>query len=245
MRAVSLALLAGLVCACSASEAAPTRTPTRISSTPTAAITAIPTAEPSFTALFESSSLTEQAGQPTATTGPTQTPTLTPQPMVTPSASLTPTLAATAKITVTTALKAKPSATKAPTKVVTVKPSATRLPTNAPTVEPTAKPATVAPTQAPAAALALQIVSVTSPIAKGANATLSAKTSPGASCTIAVYYKTKSTAAGLTPKAADANGDVSWAWKVGASTTPGVWRIVVTASKDGKKVSVETPFEVR
>jgi micrococcal nuclease len=91
----------------------------------------------------------------------------------------------------------------------------------------------------------LQIVSLSSPIAKGANATLTAKTLPGASCTIAVYYKSKSSAAGLTPKAADGNGDVSWTWKVGASTTPGTWRIVVTAARDGKKVSVETPFVVQ
>jgi hypothetical protein len=60
-----------------------------------------------------------------------------------------------------------------------------------------------------------------------------------------VYYKTKSTAAGLGPKTADASGDVSWTWKVGASTTPGTWRIVVTASKEGKKVTVETTFEVQ
>jgi len=254
LRPLALSFLLVTVCACSTPEAAPTRAPTRISSTPTAAVTARPTAEPSFTALFESSSLTQEAEHPAATTEPTQTLTVTPLPTVTPSASLTPTIAATAKITVTTALKAKASATKAPTKAVTVKPSATKPPTRAATVKPTAKPATIAPTEAPAAeptsapaaALTLQIVSVTSPVKGGANATLRAKTIPGANCSITVHYKSgPAEAAGLGPKNADTQGNVSWIWKVGARTTAGTWSIVVTASKDGQTVTAETTFQVQ
>lgn len=88
----------------------------------------------------------------------------------------------------------------------------------------------------------LEIVSVTSPVAKGAIASLTAKSAPNASCSITVYYKSgASEAQGLDPKTADSNGMVSWSWKVGARTTPGIWRIVVTCNQ----VTQETTFTVQ
>ena len=93
--------------------------------------------------------------------------------------------------------------------------------------------------------LALEIVSVTSPVSPGAYATLEARAPPRALCTIAVYYKSgRSTASGLGPKQADNNGYASWTWKVGTRTTPGSWRIVVTATYEGQTVSQETYFTV-
>lgn len=93
--------------------------------------------------------------------------------------------------------------------------------------------------------LILQVISVSSPVAPGGRATLVAHTTPGANCTIRVYYKSgASNAAGLSPQSADANGDVSWTWNVGRSTTPGNWRIVVTATAGGKTMTEETHFEV-
>jgi hypothetical protein len=93
--------------------------------------------------------------------------------------------------------------------------------------------------------LFLEIVSVTSPIGKGYTATLQAKTVPEAYCTITVYYKSgPSSASGLYGKTADSQGNVSWSWKVGTRTTPGSWRIVVTASLDGETVSQTTYFTV-
>jgi len=92
----------------------------------------------------------------------------------------------------------------------------------------------------------LDIVSVTSPISPGAYATLNASAPPGAQCSIVVYYKSgPSTAQGLYNKQADVNGDVSWTWKVGTRTTPGSWRIVVTATYEGRRTSQETYFTVR
>ena len=92
----------------------------------------------------------------------------------------------------------------------------------------------------------IEIVSVTSPVSPGAYATLKASAPPGAQCSIAVYYKSgRSTAQGLYAKQADMNGDVSWTWKVGTRTTPGSWRIVVTATYDGETISQETYFTVR
>lgn len=66
-------------------------------------------------------------------------------------------------------------------------------------------------------------------VGRGGNATLQVKTAPNTPCSIEVDYKSgPSTAAGLVPKASDGEGNVSWTWKVGANTTPGVWPITVT-----------------
>jgi competence protein ComEC len=87
---------------------------------------------------------------------------------------------------------------------------------------------------------AIEITSVTSPISKGSNATLSAKTSPNTSCTITVYYKSgASHAAGLDPKTADVNGIVSWTWKVASNTTSGTWKIVVICNGVTKETTIK------
>jgi len=118
--------------------------------------------------------------------------------------------------------------------------SSSPTPTPTPTPSPTLTP-TPTPTE-----LSLQIVSVTSPVNAGSYATLVAKTVPGANCDITVYYKSgPSTAAGLYSKTADSNGNVSWTWKVSTNTTPGSWRIVVTASLGGKTASQTTYFTVQ
>ncbi len=94
--------------------------------------------------------------------------------------------------------------------------------------------------------LSLEIVSVTSPVAPGSKATLTAKTLPGAQCTIIVYYLSgPSKASGLNLKNADITGTVSWTWKVGTNTTRGSWRIVVVSSLFGKSVAQETHFTVQ
>jgi competence protein ComEC len=111
---------------------------------------------------------------------------------------------------------------------------------------PRAPPPQATEVPAQAGPLTLEIVSVTSPIAPGAIATLQAKTAPGADCTITVYYKSgPSTAAGLEAKQSDGGGNVSWSWKVGTRTTPGTWSIVVTASLNGQTVTQETTFMVQ
>ena len=96
------------------------------------------------------------------------------------------------------------------------------------------------------AELSFQIVSVTSPVSPGANATLVAQTEIGANCDIDVYYKSgASKAQGLYPKTAGSSGRVSWTWKVGTRTTPGNWQIVVKASYKGKTITQSTYFTVR
>lgn len=91
-------------------------------------------------------------------------------------------------------------------------------------------------------AVGLEILSVTSPVDKGSLATLIVKTSPNASCTITVAYKSgPSHASGLGPKSADAGGTVSWTWRVAAGTTSGTWPIDVTCNG----VTKSTTFTVR
>jgi beta-lactamase superfamily II metal-dependent hydrolase len=94
--------------------------------------------------------------------------------------------------------------------------------------------------------LSLAVVSLTSPVSPGTTARLTIKTMPGAACTITVYYKSgPSQAAGLGSQNADDNGVATWQWRVGAGTTPGIWRIVVTATGDAGSTELEIPLEVR
>jgi endonuclease YncB( thermonuclease family) len=75
----------------------------------------------------------------------------------------------------------------------------------------------------------LTITQAPGTVSRGATATVAVKTTPGASCSITVIYKSgPSEAQGLSPKQADGAGNVSWSWKVGSSTTPGTWPVIIT-----------------
>jgi hypothetical protein len=126
----------------------------------------------------------------------------------------------------------------------TVQPTQAALPTAKATTAPQPTPQ---PTQnSGGGSLSISIVSLTSPINKGATATLTIHTLPGAACTITVYYKSgPSSAAGLTPKTADGSGTVTWSWKVGTNTTAGIWSIAVTSSLNGQQTSQTIPFTVK
>jgi beta-lactamase superfamily II metal-dependent hydrolase len=70
-----------------------------------------------------------------------------------------------------------------------------------------------------------------SPVSRNQNATLTAKTSPNAPCSIIVHTKSgTSSAQGLNSKNADGNGKVSWVWRIGPNTTLGTWGIDVTCN---------------
>jgi len=112
-------------------------------------------------------------------------------------------------------------------------------------VTTTTKTTTPTTTTATNSTLSLDIISVTSPVSAGSNATLTVRTSPGAQCNITVYYKSgASSASGLGSKTADSDGNVSWTWKVGAKTTAGTWKIVVSASINGQSITKNTTFTV-
>ncbi len=93
--------------------------------------------------------------------------------------------------------------------------------------------------------LFLDLVSVTSPVEIGEEATVAVKTLPGAECTIRVRYQSGwCTAAGLYSKQADGHGGVSWTWYVGPEATPGTWLIYVTSRLNEEVARLETYFTV-
>jgi hypothetical protein len=118
--------------------------------------------------------------------------------------------------------------------------------TPASTANVTAPPETSVVT-APAASLSVSITALPTSVAHGANATLVAITSPGATCSASVTYAsgTVSSAAGLqTHPVAGSSGTVSWTWKVGSSTGPGTSHAYVTCSLGGDSVSASKDFAV-
>jgi hypothetical protein len=99
---------------------------------------------------------------------------------------------------------------------------------------PAAKPTSPAPGK-------VELVSVTSPISAGSEATLVVDAPSGAACSIVVTYKSgPSSAAGLYPQSVH-SGRISWTWTVGTRTTPGRWPIDVSCGAAG---SVHTSFDV-
>jgi uncharacterized protein (DUF58 family) len=85
-----------------------------------------------------------------------------------------------------------------------------------------------------AASASVRLVSKTSPVKAGANATLTVKVSPSRACSISVYYTTVvSKAKGLNKKTPK-GGRVTWTWKVGSNTIAGRHKIVVSCGSAGK-----------
>jgi hypothetical protein len=112
--------------------------------------------------------------------------------------------------------------------------AATAAPTSTSSPTPAAAPT--------AAGATTQIISVTSPVARNANATVRVQTVASASCTIVVQYASgPSKARGLEPKTADGAGAVAWTWVVGPNTTRGTWPITVTCGG----ISASTAFTVQ
>lgn len=92
-----------------------------------------------------------------------------------------------------------------------------------------AETVTVPITAAPAESETLRLVSVTSPVGRNSSATVVIQGAPNTRYEISVYYSTTaSTAKGLEPASTDANGNLSWTWKVGGRTKAGEHKIVVS-----------------
>ena len=200
-----LLVLAFVVGCSSPTNIEPTREPPKVTQVINGTATYTLTPAPTAT-------LTPIAETPTKTAISTATPTRTPQPTAT-------------KIKVLATLaKIAPTNTKAA-------PTSTKPPTVAPT-SPPASPPTATNTPVPQVGIAL--LGLTSPVSKGANASITIQTSPGANCSITVIYKSgPSSAAGLYPKTAGGDGVVSWTWKVGTRTTSGTWPIKIDCTPGG------------
>jgi len=101
-------------------------------------------------------------------------------------------------------------------------------------------------TAAGAIDVGVDLVSLTTPVAPFTDATLAAKTVPGAACTIVVLYKSgPSRARGLVPREANSRGVVSWTWRVGSNTTTGRWPVIVRCSVRDDVGELRALLEVR
>ncbi|HLJ62210.1 MAG TPA: hypothetical protein VKZ50_21015 [bacterium] len=90
------------------------------------------------------------------------------------------------------------------------------------------------------------LVSLTSPVGPGHDATIVVQTAPGAHCLVGVAYKSgPSHAAGLAPKNADAKGRVAWTWRVGSATTPGTWPVTVVCAAGEQQGTVTALLVVK
>jgi hypothetical protein len=132
----------------------------------------------------------------------------------------------------------------------TARPSATSRVSAQPSIQPSAQPSSkpsAQPSISSGDALSVRITSLPASIKHGANATLVAVTSPGATCSASVTYAsgTVSSAKGLqTEPGAGSSGKVSWTWKVGTSTKPGVSSAEVTCQFGASSASTSKSFRV-
>ncbi len=83
------------------------------------------------------------------------------------------------------------------------------------------------------AKVGISVQTLTSPVSRGGNSSISIKTLPTATCSIKFTYnsdKRESKDSGLIPKAADEFGVLSWTWTVTPDTQSGVWPVEVTCA---------------
>jgi micrococcal nuclease len=119
-------------------------------------------------------------------------------------------------------------------------PAAVTVPAVAPPGE-TLPAAVTAPAVAPPGeAEGLSFISMKTPVSRGEKASVTVHGTPGATYEIAVYYKSKSEAAGLEPRVAGGDGVVTWSWRVGSATKPGAYALEVIGGGETLRV----PFEV-
>ncbi len=86
----------------------------------------------------------------------------------------------------------------------------------------------------------LTVVASSLRVAPGQYASVEIRTTPGVLATIEVLYASgPSRAAGLAARKADGEGQVVWSWRVGTSTTPGSWPVVITAGGHTLKLALQ------
>ena len=137
-------------------------------------------------------------------------------------------------------VRVTPTSTQTPTP--TLRPTPTQKPTKVPTEQPTIA-TKQAPTPAPITrSIGITILEYTDVVKRGSFASIKIQGAPNTDYTCEVEYKSgMSSADGLGTKRSDANGIVSWRWKVGTRTslnyTPSIYI-------DGGGDSISVDFEV-
>jgi hypothetical protein len=105
------------------------------------------------------------------------------------------------------------------------------------------------PAEAPGAgvggAVPLELVRLTSPVARNSEAAVTIQTAVGARCTIQVRYRSgPSKARGLGPSTADGDGTITWSWRVGYRTSIGEWPIDVACDLGSNKAQLRASLTV-
>ena len=86
----------------------------------------------------------------------------------------------------------------------------------------------------------ISLVSLTSPVSRGSDATVSMKGLPNTTCDIDVIYSSgESKASGLEDKTSDSNGNVSWTFKVSSNVKPGTYEVKITDGSSNASYSLE------
>ncbi len=92
--------------------------------------------------------------------------------------------------------------------------------------------------------LQVKVMTLTSPVKRGAVVRLAVKTSPGAQCTPVLELKPGKGRA-LGKKIADRKGTIQWGWTVGKDTIPGSVPLTITCTLKNKVSAVRTSIVVR
>ena len=91
-----------------------------------------------------------------------------------------------------------------------------------------------------AAASNINLVSLTSPISRGSDVTVSIKGLPNTTYDIDVIYSSgESKASGLEDKTSDSEGNVSWTFKVSSNVKPGTYEVKITDGENSASYSLE------
>lgn len=92
----------------------------------------------------------------------------------------------------------------------------------------------------------IRVEEITSPVARGAEATLTIVTRPGVRCELRVLIYGPSTLPreGLETKTADKDGFCSWTWTVPEDVVPGTWRYHISAGEGEGRATREVPVVV-
>ena len=91
-----------------------------------------------------------------------------------------------------------------------------------------------------AAASNINLVSLTSPISRGSDVTVSIKGLPNTTYDIDVIYSSgESKASGLEDKTSDSEGNVSWTFKVSSNVKPGTYEVKISDGEDSASYNLE------
>ncbi|MCC6178937.1 MAG: SH3 domain-containing protein [Chloroflexi bacterium] len=110
-------------------------------------------------------------------------------------------------------------------------------------LQPIQLPPGVTPTLPPPS---IKIEEITSPAARGSEATLTIVTRPGTRCEVRllVFGPSALPTEGLGPKTADGDGVCSWTWTVPENIVPGTWRYRIFAGEGENVTTREVPLVI-